>query len=77
MQTNLYLATKDEIKLAYAFAASPVRRRRQSLRARNHAIITACSKEAKRFGIRAGMRYEEATRLMPDIRILIYGRNQS
>lgn len=75
MQMSLHIANKEEMKLAYAFAVSPVRRKRQSLRARNQAIITACSKEAKRFGIRAGMRYEEAKQLMPEIRILIYGRS--
>ena len=75
MQTKLHVATKEEKKLVYAFAVSPVRRKRQSLRARNQAIITACSKEAKRFGIRAGMRYEEAKQLMPDMRILVYGRS--
>lgn len=106
MQMSLHIANKEEMKLAYAFAVSPVRRKpssrslsnpltadqaswplgqeglkgslrgkRQSLRARNQAIITACSKEAKRFGIRAGMRYEEAKQLMPEMRILIYGRS--
>lgn len=75
MQTNLYLATKEEMKLAYAFAASPVRRKRQSMRERNQAIITACSKEAKLFGIKVGMRYEEAKLLLPELRILVYGRS--
>lgn len=72
MQTNLYLATKEEIKLAYAFAVSPVRRKRNSLRAHNQAIITACSKEAKIFGVKAGMRYEEAKLLLPELRVIIY-----
>lgn len=74
MQTNLYLATKEEIRLAYAFAASPIRRKRQSIQTRNQAIITACSKEARRFGIHTGMRVQEARQLMPDLRILVYGR---
>lgn len=75
MQINLDTTTEQEKKLAYAFAVSPVRRKRQSLRVRNQAIITAVSKEAKRFGIQSGMRYEEAKERFPELRILVYGRS--
>ena len=75
MQMNLDTTTEQEKKLAYAFAVSPVRRKRQSLRVRNQAIITSVSKEAKRFGIQAGMRYEEAKERFPELRILVYGRS--
>ena len=74
MQTILNVATKEEIKNAWAFAVSPVRRKRQSMKIRNQAIITSCSREAKNFGIRAGMRYEEAKELLPELRVLIYGK---
>ncbi len=67
-------ASREEVKNAWAFAVSPVRRKRQSMKIRNQAIITACSKEAKVLGIRAGMRYEEAKALLPELRILVYGR---
>jgi nucleotidyltransferase/DNA polymerase involved in DNA repair len=74
MQMNLHIATKEEIKNAWAFAASPVRRKRQSMKVRNQAIITACSKEAQILGIRVGMRVQEARERLPELRILVYGR---
>jgi len=74
MQMILNTATKEEIKNAWAFAVSPVRRKRQSMKIRNQAIITSVSKEAKILGIRAGMRYEEAKALLPELRILVYGK---
>lgn len=74
MQLNLHIATQEEVKNAWAFAASPVRRKRRSMQTLNQAIITACSKEAKNLGIRAGMRYEEAKERLPELRILVYGR---
>lgn len=74
MQLIMNTATKDEVKKAWAFAVSPVRRKRQSMKLRNQAIITSCSREAKNFGIRAGMRYEEAKELLPELRILVYGK---
>lgn len=74
MQMNLHIATKEEIKNAWAFAASPNRRKRRSIKALNKAVITACSKEAKSLGIRAGMRYEDAKERLPELRILVYGK---
>ena len=74
MQTTLHIASREEIKNAWAFAVSPVKRRRQSMKVRNQAIITYVSKEAKALGIRAGMRYEEAKLLLPELRVLVYGK---
>ena len=68
MQLNLTLATKEEIKKSWAFA------RKTPGRARNRSIITACSAQARALGIRAGMQYQEAKALIPDMRILIYNR---
>lgn len=34
-------------------------------------IITACSKEAKQFGVRVGMRYDEAKARIPGLKILV------
>ena len=74
MQMILNTATKDEIKHAWAFAVSPVKRKRISMQVRNKAIITSVSREAKNFGIQAGMKYEEAKERLPELRILVYGR---
>ena len=50
----------------WAFASNHRRRTRKA------SVITACSKQAKDLGIRAGMRYEEAKLLMPELRVLVY-----
>jgi nucleotidyltransferase/DNA polymerase involved in DNA repair len=77
MQLNLNLMTREQIKRTWAFAVdkrgTARRRSKRSLADFRHCIITACSKEAKAFGIRAGMRYEEARALLPDMRILVIG----
>lgn len=59
-------STKDQTNNAWAFAANKRRRTYKS------SVITACSKEAKALGIRAGMRYEEAKTLLPELRVLVY-----
>lgn len=41
----------------------------------NHSVITACSKEAKKFGVQAGMRYKDARTLIPNLKVLVYGRH--
>lgn len=74
MQMILNTASREEIKNAWAFAVSPVRRKQQSMKIRNQAIITSCSREAKTLGIRVGMRYEEAKLLLPELRVLVYGK---
>lgn len=74
MQMILDTATEEEIKKSWAFAASPVRRKRRSMQTLNQAIITVCSKEARKFGVQAGMRYEEAKLLLPELRVLVYGK---
>lgn len=37
-------------------------------------MVVACSKEARAFGVRAGMRYDEARKLIPDLRVLVCNR---
>lgn len=59
-------STKDQLNNAWAFAASKRRRTYKS------SVITACSKQAKILGIRAGMHYEEAKLLLPELRVLVY-----
>jgi uncharacterized protein YunC (DUF1805 family) len=81
MQMNLNLATREQLKRAWAFAVdkrgTSARRTRRSFADYRHCIIMSCSKEAKLLGIRAGMKYEEAKLLLPDIRILVIGDRQS
>lgn len=36
--------------------------------------VTVCSPKLKEFGVRAGMRYDEAKRLVPDMKIFVYNR---
>lgn len=64
------LTNKEQIKLAWAFARKPSVAQLKDVR---DAVITSCSREAKLLGIRAGMRYEEAKLLIPDMRILVIG----
>jgi len=46
-----------------------------SFRHLNHSVITACSKEAKKFGVKSGMRYKDARTLLPELKVLVYGRH--
>lgn len=80
MQTTLNVATKDQIKNAWAFAVDKNHTGRRSRLTKswkhiNHSVITACSKEAKNLGIQAGMRYEDARTLLPELKVLVYGRS--
>jgi hypothetical protein len=36
--------------------------------------VTVCSPKLKEFGVKAGMRYDEAKRLVPDMKIFVYNR---
>lgn len=77
MQLTMNMTTREQLKKTWAFAVDrrgAVRRRgRRSFKDLRHCIITACSKEAKALGVRAGMRYEEAKMLVPDMKILVIG----
>jgi nucleotidyltransferase/DNA polymerase involved in DNA repair len=77
MQLNLHLTDREQLKRTWAFAVDRRNgrggRKRRSLADYRHCIIMSCSKEAKILGIRAGMRYEEAKLLIPEIRILVIG----
>lgn len=73
MQLTMNVATKEQVRKSWAFAAYKRRPGRLGLKQLNQAIITSCSKEAKILGIQAGMRYEDAKQLLPDLRVLVYG----
>ncbi len=80
MQLRLNTATADQIKNAWAFAVDKDHvgkraRMGNAWRHLNHSVITACSKEAKNLGIQAGMRYEDARTLLPELKVLVYGRH--
>ena len=71
----LHESSNTQIKNTWAFAVDESNlalRRRQLADFRDY-IISSCSKEAKRLGVRAGMRYSEAKALIPDMRILVIG----
>lgn len=73
MQLMMNIATKEQMKHAWAFAAYQPGSQRQRMKRFNQAVITAVSKEARNLGITAGMRVMEAKMLLPDLRILLYG----
>jgi nucleotidyltransferase/DNA polymerase involved in DNA repair len=71
MQMNLQVAQKEELRHAWAFAAHPKRVGRKSLR---NSIITACSKQARALGVKAGMHYEDAKLILPELKVFLYNR---
>lgn len=77
MQLMMNVATKEQMKRAWAFAAYQPGGRRKRLQRLNQAVITSVSKEAKNLGIKAGMRVIDAKQLLPDLRILLYGGGKS
>ena len=60
LQTTFAIADERQIQNTWAFA-TPSR------------VIMSCSRQAKILGIRAGMRYEDAKTLLPEMRILVIG----
>ncbi len=60
LQTTLVMADEQQLKKTWAFATS-------------RRVIMSCSREAKILGVRAGMRYDDAKTLVPDMRILVIG----
>lgn len=65
--------TFNNINLAWAFAKQPGRNHKTRRTFNNGALITACSPEAKMLGVRAGMRYDQALRTAPGLKILVIG----
>jgi hypothetical protein len=77
LQLNLRLASEEEVKQAWAFAKDrrgmARRRRRLTFNDYKHLIITACSKEARILGVKAGMAYEDAKTLIPEMKVFVIG----
>lgn len=75
LQLIMDVTTNEETKNSWAFAVDKRRIRSKRLRSTSRCFITACSKEARNFGIQTGMRYEEAKLLLPDLRVFICNWN--
>jgi nucleotidyltransferase/DNA polymerase involved in DNA repair len=77
MQLNITSANE---KYFWAFAVDknpPVKRYVPSTKPRRNLhryVITACSQQAKAFGVRVGMSYSEAKSLVPQMRVIVYNR---
>jgi hypothetical protein len=75
---------KIDDKLLWAFAVDAtkplkvsVRRSRREAKPKynlHRYYVTVCSPKLKEFGVRAGMRYDEAKRLVPNMHIFVYNR---
>lgn len=73
-----------EGKLLWAFAVDatkpvkqkPSRAKRATIPKYNlhRYYVTVCSPRLKEFGVRTGMRYDEAKRLAPSMKIFVYNR---
>ncbi len=78
MQLSLTDAVHRKYFWAFARDISPPTKRYQpSLQPRRNLqryIVTSCSRQAKAFGVKAGMTYQEAADLVPGIRVIISNR---
>lgn len=63
------LADVERVEHAWAFAMQPKRPGRRSLK---RSVITACSRQAKLLGVKAGMRYEDAKLVLPELKVFLY-----
>ncbi len=73
-----------DTKLLWAFAVDatkpvkqkPSRAKRATMPKYNlhRYYVTVCSPRLKEFGVRTGMRYDEAKRLAPSMKIFVYNR---
>lgn len=77
MQMNL---TTSNDKYFWAFARDeqpPVKRYIPSTKPKRNLDryrITACSQQAKAFGVRVGMSYRQAKALVPNMRVIVFNR---
>ena len=74
LQIPLQVSTTEQLKQTWAFAKlAPKQKTYKRRPAARYSVITSCSKQAKLFGVRIGMRYHEAKLLVPSIKILVIG----
>ena len=74
----------EDKRLLWAFAVDatrPVSNTRLRSRREAHPkyklhryLVTACSPKLRSYGVKAGMRYDEAKKLAPDMRVFVYNR---
>jgi nucleotidyltransferase/DNA polymerase involved in DNA repair len=78
MQMNLTTSMNDKYLWAFAVDKEPPAKRyvpsTKPKRNLHRYYITACSKQAKAFGVRIGMTYSEARALVPNMRVIVYNR---
>ena len=78
MQLSLIRAIDQKYFWAFARDITPPSKRyRPSLTPRrnlNRYYITSCSVQAKQFGVKVGMTYQEAVKLIPRIRVIVCNR---
>ena len=85
MQLDMNLSAPINTKNLWAFAVDINRQQsvfkkprkninREKARGLSACVISAVSREARAYGVRAGMRYTEAKKLIPELRILICNR---
>lgn len=78
MQMTISHAMNDKLFWAFAVDSTPpVRRYVPSTRPKRNLqryIITSCSQQAKAMGVKAGMTYSDAKKLIPAIRVIVYNR---
>ncbi len=78
MQLSL-TQTSDE-KYFWAFARDempPAKRYRPSLKPRRNLdrfLITSCSRQAKQYGVKEGMTFDQAQKLVPGMRVIVCNR---
>lgn len=83
-QQNNTEEIKVDDRLLWAFAVDATRplkvaKRRTKREAKpkynlHRYYVTVCSPKLKEFGVRAGMRYDEAKKLAPNMHIFVYNR---
>lgn len=75
---NITTSIKDKYFWAFAVDSEPPARRYvPSTRPKKNLQryrITACSQQAKAYGVRIGMTYREAKKLVPNMRVIVYNR---
>ena len=78
MQQELNFSTNN----SWAFIKDPSRNYsiRKSFKSRGRNvhdyIVSSCSREARAFGVKAGMRYEKAKQLIPEMRVFVIGSSR-
>jgi nucleotidyltransferase/DNA polymerase involved in DNA repair len=78
MQTNITTSIDDKYFWAFAIDKQPPAKRyvpsSKPKRNLHRYYITACSQQAKAFGVKIGMTYSEAKALVPNMRVIVFNR---